>query len=99
MQTWKRAAGYSLSAGIEKGIITHFAKKAWSQLIREGNFTAARAMDFLVCGAINEARLLTNGSIPNQFFCVRCDQRGLGHQEARIVGHRSSFVPPRFVAT
>ena len=36
---------------------------------------AARALDFLVCGAINEPRLPADGSISNQFFCVRCDQR------------------------
>ena len=35
MQKWRRAAGHSLSAGMEKGIITDFAKKARSQLIRE----------------------------------------------------------------
>lgn len=49
MQTWKRAAGHSLSAGI----ITDLAKKARSQLIRERekNVVAARVLDFLVCGA------------------------------------------------
>ena len=35
MQTWKRAVGHSLSAGMEKGIIADFAKKARSQHIRE----------------------------------------------------------------
>ena len=45
MQTWKRAAGHSLSAGMEKGINTDFAKKARSQLIKEGNFMAARVLD------------------------------------------------------
>ena len=60
MQTWKRAAGHSLSTGMEKGIVTDFAKKARSQLIKEGNFMAARALDFLVCGAIN-------------FICLRMD--------------------------
>ena len=35
----------------------------------------ARALDFLVCGAINEPHLLVDGSIPIQFFCFRCDQR------------------------
>ena len=69
-----------------KGIITDFAKKAKSQLIKEGNFMAARALDFLVCGAINEPCLPVDGSVPNPFFCVRCDQRAFGHQEARIVG-------------
>ena len=77
MQTWKRAAGHSLSAGMEKGVITDFAKKAKSQLIKEGNFMAARALDLLVCGAINEPRLPADGSIPYQIFCVRCDQRAL----------------------
>ena len=67
MQTWKRAAGHPLSAGMEKGVITDFAKKAWSQLTQEGNLMAARALDFLVCGAINEPCLLADGSVPNQF--------------------------------
>ena len=71
MQTWKRAAGHSLSSGMEKGIITDFAKKARSHLIKEGNFMAARALDLLVCGAINEPHLPADGSIPNPFFCVR----------------------------
>ena len=84
------AAGHSLSAGMEKSIITDFAKKARSQLITEGNFMAARALDFLVCGAINEPRLLADGSVPNQFFCVRCDQRALAtrkHELRKCLGN------------
>ena len=68
---------HSSSSGLEKGIITDFAKKARSQLIKEGSFMAARALDFLVCGAINEPHLPADGSIPNQFLCVRCDQKVL----------------------
>ena len=69
MQTREKAAGHPLSMGTEKGITTDFAaKKAGSQLIKEGNFMAARALDFLVCGAINEPHLPADGSIPNQFF-------------------------------
>ena len=69
MQTREKAAGHLLSMGMEKGITTDFAaKKARSQLIKEGNFMAARALDFLVCGAINEPHLPADGSIPNQFF-------------------------------
>ena len=68
MQMWKSVAGHSLSTDMEKGTTTDFAKKARSQLIKEGNFMAARALDFLVCGAINEPHLPTDGSIPNQFF-------------------------------
>ena len=82
MQTWKAAARHSSSSGLEKGISTDFAKKARSQLIKEGSFTAARALDFLVCGAINEPHLPADGSIPNQFLCVRCDQKVQDKQES-----------------
>ena len=54
MQLWKQASGHSLSAGMEKGIITDFAKEARDHLIREKNFMAVRALDFPVCGAIDE---------------------------------------------
>ena len=56
---------HSLSAGMEKGINTDFAKKARSQLIKEGNFMAARALDFLVCEVISEPRFffLSPGSM------------------------------------
>ena len=84
MQTWKAAARHSSSSGLERGIITDFAKKARSQLIKKGNFTAARALDFLVCGAINEPHLLADGSIPNQFLCVRCDQKVLATRKHEL---------------
>ena len=45
---------------------------------------AARALDFLVCGAINEPRLPAGGSIPNQFFCIRCDQRTLATRKHEL---------------
>ena len=77
MQTWKTAARHPSSSGLEKGIITDFAKKARSQLIKEGNFMAARALDFLVCGAIHEPHLPAEGTMPNQFFFVRCNQKVL----------------------
>ena len=79
---WKKAAGHPLSTGMEKGITTDFAKKATSQLITEGNFMAARALDFLVCEAIHEMSWKhTHDSI--RPLC------GIG---AGILGHRSSFV-------
>ena len=84
MQTWKTAARHSSSSGVEKGIITSFAKKARSQLIQEGNFMAARALDFLVCGAINEPHLPADGSIPNQLFFVRSDQRVLATRKHEL---------------
>ena len=45
---------------------------------------AARALDFLVCGAIHEPRLPADGSISNQFFCVRCDQRALATRKHEL---------------
>ena len=53
-------------------------------MINEGNFMAARALDFLVCGAINEPHLPADGSIPNQFFCVRCDQKVLATRKHEL---------------
>ena len=75
---------HSSSSCLERGIITSFAKKARSQLIKEGNFMAARALDFLVCGATNEPHLPADGSIPNQFFCVRSDQRVLATRKHEL---------------
>ena len=70
-QTCKRAAGQSLSACMDKGIITDFAKKARSQLIREKNVMAARALDFLVCGAITKLACLRMDLFPINFsVCV-----------------------------
>ena len=84
MQIWEKAAVHPLSTGMEKGITTDFAKKARSQLIKEGNFMAARALDFLVCGAINGPHLAADGSIPNQFFCLRCDQRTMATRQYEL---------------
>ena len=67
------AEGHSLSAGMDKGIITDFAMEARNQLIKEENFTAVRALNFLVCGAIDEPHLPADGSIREQFLCVRSD--------------------------
>ena len=78
MQTWKRVAGHSLGAGMEKGIITNFAQKSKSQLIKEGSFMVARALDVLVFGAIDELHLLADRSMPNHFSVPE----SLGQQEA-----------------
>ena len=74
-----------------------------SQLIKEGNFMAARALDFLVCGAINEPRLLADGPVSNHFFfCVRCDQRALATRKHelwdcpgnRLINHTHERIKP-----
>ena len=46
---------------------------------------AARALDFLACGAMNEPHLPSDGSIPNQFFCVRCDQMALATRQHELL--------------
>ena len=67
-QTCKRAAGHSLSVGMEKSIITDFAKKTRSQLSRERNILWLRVhWIFLVCESINEPNLPADGSTPNSF--------------------------------
>ena len=98
----EKTAGHPLSTGMEKGITTDFAKRTRSQLIKEGNFTAARALDFLVCGAINELHLFADGSIPNQFFCVRWDQRTVATRKHelwecpgnRLINHTHDRIKP-----
>ena len=84
MQTWKTAARHPTSSGLEKGITTDFAKKARSQLIKERNSMAVRALDFHVCGAIHEPHLPADGTIMNQFFCVRCNQKVLATRKHEL---------------
>ena len=104
MQTWKRAPGHSLSAGMEKGTITDFAKKARSQLIRVRIFMAARALDVLVCGVINEPHLPADQGPwpPGSTNCgnILSDQSHT-HEGIRptLLHWRRNFVCPRFVAT
>ena len=50
----------------------------------QNNFVAVRALDILVCGAINEPHLPADGSITNQFFCVRFDQRTLATRKHEL---------------
>ena len=45
---------------------------------------AARALDFVVCGTINEPHLPADGSIPNQFLCVHCDQKVLATRKHEL---------------
>ena len=79
MQTWTRAAGHSLNSGTEKGTITDFARKAWSQPIKEGNFMAARALE----PSTNFACLRID-LFPINFFCARCDQRALATRKHEL---------------
>ena len=83
-QLWEQAAGHWLGAGMEGDIITDIAEEARNELIREKNFMAVRALDFLVCGAIDEPHLPADGSIPTSFFSVRCGQRTLATRKHEL---------------
>ena len=98
-QMWEKAAGYPLSTGMEKGVTTD---QEGQVSIDQGNFMAARALDFLVCGAIHEPHLPADGSIPNQIFCVRCDQRALATRKHDLwecpgnsmINHTHDYIRP-----
>ena len=45
---------------------------------------AVRALDYLVCGGIDEPHLPANGPTPNQCFCVRYDQRTLATRKHEL---------------
>ena len=76
MQTWKRAAGHSLSSGMEKGTNT--------DLCQEGQVSADQRGKFHGCTCAGLSCLWADGSIPNQFFCVRCDQRALATRKHEL---------------
>ena len=88
MQTWKRAAGHSFSSGMEKGIHTDFAKKSQVSADQRGKFHG--------CACVGLSCLWSHQRtfgwiIPNQFFCVRCDQRTLAtrkHELWKCPGNR-----------
>ena len=60
MQTWKRAAGHSLSSGMEKGTNT--------DLCQEGQVSADHTGKFHGCKCAGHSCLWADGSIPNQFL-------------------------------
>ena len=65
---------------MEKRIITDFARNARHQLIKERKCLAVRALDFLVCAAVNE----------NHCLCIRCEQHVLAtrkHELWECPGH------------
>ena len=78
MQMWEKAAGHPLSTGMEKGITTDFAKKARSQLIKEGTFIAARALDFsCLWSHLTNLTCLRMDLFPtNLLFSLRPENRG-----------------------
>ena len=68
----KKSASHPLGNGMEKGGLLHCARKARASLIREQNFAAAKALDYIVAGALCEPTTdPENGPTPEQ-LCQRC---------------------------
>ena len=61
-----------------------FRKESQISVDQRRKFMAARALDFLVCVAINERHLPADGSIPNHSLCVRCDQKALATRKHEL---------------
>jgi hypothetical protein len=69
---WAKAGNHIHSAGITKGADMQPAKRAKASLLKEGNFAAAKALDYAFCGAIHDA-IIKNDKPKLEQFCTRCD--------------------------
>ena len=58
---WAQGSAHANSSGIEQGALLHPAKRAKAALAKEGLFSAAKAVDFLVCGAVHDPQPDTQG--------------------------------------
>ena len=67
MQMWEKAAGHPLSTGMEKGMNTDLAKKARSQLIKEGNFMVHVRWTFLFAEPSTNLTCLRMDKVPTNF--------------------------------
>ena len=68
---------------MEKVILTDFATKARTQLIKERNFLAVH----WIFGSVELSTSLTclrMARFPNPLFCVRCDQKTLATREHEL---------------
>ena len=72
---WSEATKHGNSTGLAKGALLHPARQARASLVKEGNFAAARALDYLVCGVIAEPTPNDEGKYRNEHMCHRCDQQ------------------------
>ncbi len=72
-QIWKEASKHPHSKGIEGGAMLQPAKRAKASLIKEGNYAAARAVDFLVCGVPRDPIIPTGAAPGEEHLCQRCD--------------------------
>ena len=72
---WREASKHKNSSGLEDGGILQPAKAAKKSLIKEGNYAAAKAVDFLICGAIHDPEPKEDGHYKNEHLCQRCESR------------------------
>ncbi len=71
---WQDAAAkHNHNSGLESGGYLFPAKKAKASLIKEGNYSAARALDFIVTGAMHDPPIPQEGPVPIEYLCNRCD--------------------------
>ena len=68
---WEQAEQHPNSTGLAGGADFQPARKAKASLLKEGNHAAARAIDFLVCGALHDPHIGSEGP-RNEQLCHRC---------------------------
>ena len=67
-----KADGHSHSAGIAKGVDFQPARRAKASLLKEGNFLAAKALDYMVCGVLRDSVVKDSGPKIKQ-YCNHCN--------------------------
>ena len=62
-------------AGLESGANLHAARKAKNSLIKGGNFSAARALDFIVLAALGGPIPDAEGRYKQEHICNHCEMQ------------------------
>ena len=71
-QLWMRSEKHHYGSGLKEGADLHPARKAKASLIKEGKYSAAKAIDYLVCGALSDPVYGEEGP-NNEHRCQRCN--------------------------
>jgi hypothetical protein len=77
---WLAASTHAHGKGLEKGAYLHSAARARVSLTKEGNFLAAKALDYLVTGALKDPFIDPIKGPKNEDYCHRCNQRTLANR-------------------
>ena len=89
---WRSAARHPNSTGLGEGALLHPARRAKADLIKEGLYDAAKAVDLLVCGAIFDPATLEATDVRNEHFCVRCQHRVLATRRHELIECDGNFA-------